>query len=1800
MLQPRERSLEAMWLSTLLLLLCSAGAAYGQYFSNGTSRLTPPRKAYQPHKLHPCDQSSCYPATGNLLIGRENNLHATSTCGLQNKERFCIVSHLQESKKCFWCDSRPINDNIPQKSHTIKNLIYKDSPGSRTRSWWQAESGKENVSITLDLEAEFHFTHVIMTFRTFRPAAMLIERSYDFGATWQVYRYFAADCDRSFPGVPKHSPTSLTDVVCESRYSKVAPSTDGEVIFRVLPPSLKIDDPYSQEVQNLLKMTNLRINFTKLHTLGDDLLDNRQEIQEKYYYAIYEMIVRGSCSCYGHASRCLPLEGEIPRPDKVYGRCDCTHHTKGSNCEVCEDFYNDLPWKPAIGKQSNACKKCECHNHATSCHFDEAVYEQTGRISGGVCEGCEHNTMGRNCEECKPFYYHDPQYDISHPEACQPCDCDPRGSVDEAICDSRSDPENGVEAGKCHCKPNVDGRRCDRCKNGFWNFDENSALGCEACSCHTLGTVDNQGCDMNTGECTCKRNVRGRDCNQCLPEHYGLSEDVDGCKACDCDPGGAYDNNCDVLTGQCRCRPHVTGRQCNQPDQAFYTGLMDFNVNEAENAFGSEDCQVATREPSPDGLDDSFTGIGFMRVFENSELDFTIDDIRSSMDYDIVIRYEPQLPNGWEDVRVTVERDEPVEPDGPCANTRPEDDMKHVSLSAGDRSAVVRPPACLEAGKTYHIKLSFKKYDKEGDKPTASILVDSIALVPRPENIPFFSGNPENIRARDDFERYRCADYFRTPMRGVSVPEICKRFYNSIGFFVQNGAHPCECDPTGSMSTLCNTLGGQCQCKPNVGGRRCDRCEVGTYGFGPEGCRACDCNSIGSLDNVCDNTGQCKCRPNMYGRDCGQCQPGFWNFPNCLRCQCNGYADTCDLFSGTCIDCRNNTNGTYCDRCNLGYYGDPRFGKDIPCRPCPCPDTQESGHSFANECSLNPYTQDVDCECQEGYAGSRCDVCADNYFGNPDQPGGSCSPCNCSKNVDVSHPGNCDPRSGKCLACLFDTEGFNCEICKAGFYGDAVNQRCISCVCNVLGTNQTIGPCDRNTGQCPCLPNVVGQSCDECRPNHWKIASGQGCEACDCDPTGSDETQCNPFDGQCKCRPGYGGRKCDQCESNSWGNPNVECHPCQCNPLGAATMQCHQNNGSCICMPGMGGYNCDECARGYLGNVPNCRPCGECFNNWDSVLDQLKVQTADVLKSASEIRQKGATGAYSHQFDTMVKKIAEVQQILDETKISANQLEDIQSFMNQLRKNLNQSVDALSQVEDLGRNTTQRILVANLTLADLKGKLDLLTSTAKGLHDNATQLQESNVEGALNLTRLASHRSRTAQQEAERTKDLSAEAERLCKRTENMVGKSSERYQQIQEDNSKELENLSEKLAKLEDMVPDLNKQVCGKSDTQSDDNCDMLCGGAGCGSCGGLSCENGAARKAEQALGYAQDADKQIRDKDGKAEELFQGVSAAHQETEQANRLVKEALEQAQRAKNTSEVSLNESTSLAKQLEEFLNSDYATPNDISTRASETMRLDIGLEPVQITKLADDINKTIASLTNIDSILMETREDLNAALVLKIRASDTKREATEVLGTAENVVQALDEARVAQEKAEEAIEKANADIAAAEKDLVQIASETTEAQQKANETITDVGKLQSRVRELQTRFLKNSRDVGELKAEADSVVRDGATAKQGAAELRTKYDLAASRLEDRSKLSNNARQRAQKILNEASTLAITTSGKLKKLQDMSEVYGSNESQLSDLSARLAELNARMNEYLSVIKQKAEYYSTCTLQEISLR
>jgi len=44
---------------------------------------------------------------------------------------------------------------------------------------------------------------------------------------------------------------------------------------------------------------------------------------------------------------------------------------------------------------------------------------------------------------------------------------------------------------------------------------------------------------------------------------------------CDCDVGGSTDRGCDAETGECSCRPHLTGRQCSQPDPGYYIPSTD-------------------------------------------------------------------------------------------------------------------------------------------------------------------------------------------------------------------------------------------------------------------------------------------------------------------------------------------------------------------------------------------------------------------------------------------------------------------------------------------------------------------------------------------------------------------------------------------------------------------------------------------------------------------------------------------------------------------------------------------------------------------------------------------------------------------------------------------------------------------------------------------------------------------------------------------------------------------------------------------------------------------------------------------------------------------------------------------------------------------------------------------------------------------------------------------------------------------------------------------------------------------------
>lgn len=62
---------------------------------------------------------------------------------------------------------------------------------------------------------------------------------------------------------------------------------------------------------------------------------------------------------------------------------------------------------------------CNCNGHARKCRFNMELYKLSGRISGGVCMHCRHETTGRHCHYCREGFYRDATKPMQHKKACK-------------------------------------------------------------------------------------------------------------------------------------------------------------------------------------------------------------------------------------------------------------------------------------------------------------------------------------------------------------------------------------------------------------------------------------------------------------------------------------------------------------------------------------------------------------------------------------------------------------------------------------------------------------------------------------------------------------------------------------------------------------------------------------------------------------------------------------------------------------------------------------------------------------------------------------------------------------------------------------------------------------------------------------------------------------------------------------------------------------------------------------------------------------------------------------------------------------------------------------------------------------------------------------------------------------------------------------------------------------------------------------------------------------------------------------
>ncbi|XP_067621354.1 laminin subunit alpha-1 isoform X1 [Eurosta solidaginis] len=1156
------------------------------------------------------------------------HITVNATCGQSGREEYCKLvdayPHKQWATQCGICNAQ---SSDAAKQRPIEAVI---SNTNFDEQWWQSPTlqyGRhfEYVTITLDLQQVYQVFFVMLkSANSPRPASWILEKSLD-GVTYEPWQYFGlsdADCQRRY-GLAgqngKYVFQNDTEVICTTQFSKALPLENGELHVSLLKNRPGAMDQ-TEELMNFITARYIRIRLQGMHTTANldnsvDWLLDAQSLEKRSFYSLKQIRVSARLDCHGHADKTVELAEK--RADELeYAQlvstlqCVCQHNSCGVDCGECCALYQDKPFRNGTTRESNDCELCQCNGHAESCIYD-AFMER------GICQECQNNTAGNECEFCGSGYYR--ALDDAPSAPCQLCACTGRGAA--GTCDA--------VGGQCHCREGFRGDRCDECVSGYYG-DE-----CRRCECDVRGTMPDTEC---AGVCKCKAHVSGDTCSECLPGYYDLSvEQPDGCAPCWCSGVGI---SCGSAVLQTLAFETLNDWKVTDMTRSqIVLPTVDMNTNYL--VYGMYDLNgiEAIYWLAPQGyLGNRLTSYGARLSIQVSWVTIRGDTSgKPTAGPDVILFGRNGLKIAHGDT------------------TYAQGSTAIINITIDETGWYHVPPAVRD------IKTRLRRNEYHGSAVTRSQLLSVLsaldALLVRGtyhtdqvetslERVIIYSGGTElGAQASSRVEQCVCP----TGYTGLSC-ESCdfgfiRIWENSTEHQLVPKCIPCPCN---GHSNSCDLQSGGCgNCMHNTYGERCERCKVGYYGNPLQGtehdCKRCACPLLADSNNfspscqlktysimdlnplygVVENSEYIctQCPTGYTGDHCEMCDDGYFGNPTelgsqCEPCNCDG--GPCDVFDGQCIICDGNTEGWRCERCKLGYWGDPSSG----CEPCDCY-IDGSDSDFCD-------STNGQCLCKPRFAGQKCDEC-DAGYANVDL---KCLPCNCNplgaEDVDF-----CDPDSGQCQ-CKSGVTGLKCDECSEGHFGlKEESNGCEECQCSPIGA--ITGSCDKRTGQCACLTNVTGRRCDKCKSGHWNLTQGVGCHDCRCDPAGSRNHECNPWTGQCDCKIGVGGQHCNectdgfygfstdgcqrctqcagegqvcdplngrcicppnsrglgcaQCVSGTWGwQPRLGCRNCACDHIGSIGQLCESQNGQCQCREGYAGRQCETCAIGYFG-YPECRRC---------------------------------------------------------------------------------------------------------------------------------------------------------------------------------------------------------------------------------------------------------------------------------------------------------------------------------------------------------------------------------------------------------------------------------------------------------------------------------------------------------------------------------------------------------------------------------------------------------------------------------
>ncbi|XP_077133474.1 netrin-G1 isoform X3 [Ranitomeya variabilis] len=271
-----------------------------------------------------------------------------STCG-DPPEPFCAMGNP------YMCNNE-CDASTKQLAHPPELMF--DSEGRNPSTFWQSVTWKNyptplQINITLSWDKTIELTqNIAITFESGRPEKMILEKSLDYGVTWQPYQFYAADCLDAFRMEPKSvkdlSSSTVLDIICTEEYSTGYAAHAKTISFEIKdrfaifagPRLHNMASLYSQldttkNLRDFFTVTDLRISLLKPAT-GATFVDERN--LGRYFYAISDIKIYGRCKCNLHANSCTFTNNRLV--------CDCEHNTTGQDCERCKKNYQGQAWSP--------------------------------------------------------------------------------------------------------------------------------------------------------------------------------------------------------------------------------------------------------------------------------------------------------------------------------------------------------------------------------------------------------------------------------------------------------------------------------------------------------------------------------------------------------------------------------------------------------------------------------------------------------------------------------------------------------------------------------------------------------------------------------------------------------------------------------------------------------------------------------------------------------------------------------------------------------------------------------------------------------------------------------------------------------------------------------------------------------------------------------------------------------------------------------------------------------------------------------------------------------------------------------------------------------------------------------------------------------------------------------------------------------------------------------------------------------------------------------------------------------------